>query len=118
MSHHEELGRGLLPGSQCVSPPPPNVSEELLTNVIEFPQYNVAKFGVRGLFSCMRATNPSIRSNLVTPWTIRSGIMDTATLDALEQITDLADINDAVACLVFIATRRDVRGVGAPAFHL
>ena len=77
------------------------------------PQYNAAKFGVRGLMRALRRTGPAmnLRVNIIAPWFIQTRIMSDQVVEVLQgKGIVFAEKADAAAAVLHLASDRSING--------
>ncbi|TKA70564.1 hypothetical protein B0A55_06238, partial [Friedmanniomyces simplex] len=77
------------------------------------PQYNAAKFAVRGLMNSLRLTAPAkgIRINVLAPWYIKTPIMSEEVMDKLTGYgVRFAAIEDASSAVLHLASDTSLNG--------
>lgn len=77
------------------------------------PQYNAAKFGVRGLMRALRRTGSAtnMRVNIIAPWFVRTPIIADPVQDLLESKgIKFAEKADVGAAVLHIASDRSMNG--------
>lgn len=79
------------------------------------PQYNIAKWGSRGLMRNLRRTawRESIRVNLVAPWYVRTPILSQKVQEYLDgEGVGFAEVGDSARGMLFLASDKSVNGRG------
>ncbi|KAK3075737.1 hypothetical protein LTR53_000675 [Teratosphaeriaceae sp. CCFEE 6253] len=77
------------------------------------PQYNGAKFAVRGYMNSLRLTAPGkgVRVNVLAPWFIKTAIMSQPVINKLEELkVDFAQIEDASSAVLHLASDTSLNG--------
>lgn len=77
------------------------------------PQYNAAKFGVRGLMRALRRTGSAtnMRVNIIAPWFVRTPIIADPVQDLLESKGIVfAEKEDVAAAVMHLASDRSING--------
>ncbi|KAH6977416.1 short chain dehydrogenase reductase [Ilyonectria sp. MPI-CAGE-AT-0026] len=77
------------------------------------PQYNISKWGARGLFRNLRRTawREGIRVNFVAPWYVRTPILSDKVIQYLESKgVNFATVDDCARAMVHIASDKDING--------
>ncbi|EFX06215.1 short chain dehydrogenase reductase [Grosmannia clavigera kw1407] len=77
------------------------------------PQYNISKWGARGLFRNLRRTiwKEGIRVNFVAPWYVRTPILSQKIIAYLESKgVKFATVEDCAHAMIQIAARKEVNG--------
>ncbi|KAJ3530540.1 hypothetical protein NM208_g9282 [Fusarium decemcellulare] len=81
------------------------------------PQYNVSKWGARGLMRNLRRTawKENIRVNLVAPWYVRTPILSDDVIDFLEgKGVKFATVDDCARAMLHIASDKTINGKNVP----
>ncbi|KAH7234545.1 short chain dehydrogenase reductase [Fusarium solani] len=77
------------------------------------PQYNMSKWGARGLFRNLRRTawREGIRVNLTAPWYVHTPILPAKVIEYLRSKgVNFASVPDCVQAMLYIASNRHVNG--------
>ena len=83
------------------------------------PQYNTAKFGVRGLMRCLRTTMPErrLRASLLAPWYV-PGQARNGSKDLCGSLTPLFVFNDTSGLTILrTGDRGESKGLGRRRFR-
>ncbi|KAM0187501.1 hypothetical protein ACHAPI_011136 [Fusarium lateritium] len=77
------------------------------------PQYNISKWGIRGLMRNFRRTawKEDIRVNLVAPWYVRTPILSDKFVDFLQSKgVNFATMDDCASTMLHLASDRNING--------
>lgn len=77
------------------------------------PQYNISKWGARGLFRNLRRTShrDSIRVNFVAPWYVRTPILSAKVIEYLQgKGVKFATVDDCARAMLNIAADQSIHG--------
>ncbi|KAF7541614.1 hypothetical protein G7054_g432 [Neopestalotiopsis clavispora] len=77
------------------------------------PQYNISKWGARGLFRNLRRTawRQGIRVNFVAPWYVRTPILSDKVIEYLvSKGVNFARVEDCASAMLMLAARKEISG--------